>query len=212
MCFFNCLLVCWCFVCVGTSLFYHCGLLLVHLFILVCVWENEMGSTADWPDALQEALWNIRGLRGRARRGPDWLESLTHSLQHTDSVTPQITTTPSQPQPHNLDPCTASTPNTHTHTHVWDYIWRNGHFFSFCCPKWTRRSLSFTTAGKPSVTNTKLCWYWLMSLRVLPSPRPTIRARFHFSPAHPPRGRGGADVCLILSIEMYKHCEHILNK
>lgn len=114
MCFFNCLLVCWCFVCVGTSLFYHCGLLLVHLFILVCVWENEMGSMADWPDALQEALWNIRGLRGRARRGPDWLESLTHSLQHTDSVTPQITTTPSQPQPHNLDPCTASTPNTHT--------------------------------------------------------------------------------------------------
>lgn len=165
--------------------------------------KREMGRMADWPDTLQEALWNIRGLRGRVRGGEDWTvwgilclmpyNTLTWSSNHYPLPTVAL---------QNLDPCTPHV----THTFMVGIInWRNGHCFSFYCPKWTWRSLSITVAGKPLMTNTKLCLYWLTGLSSF-SPYPTIRVRFHFSLSHPPRGRGGADVCLILSTQMFKHC------
>ena len=170
----DCLLVCWCFVCVGMSLFYHCVLLRLHLFIhvcvCVCVWEREreMRRMADWPDAVQEAS-GTSGVSEEERGGNRTGWSVLLTLYNTHWLT-QITMTCLI----TVDPCAASTRNTNTH--VWDYKWRNGHCFSFCCPKWTRRSLSFTAAGKWQ-TQSSVC----IDSRGLSSPCPIICARFHFS-------------------------------
>lgn len=40
----------------------------VYTRVYVCLWERKrLAIMADWPDTLQEVLWNISGLRGRVR-------------------------------------------------------------------------------------------------------------------------------------------------
>lgn len=142
---------------------------------------------ADWPDALQEALWNIGALRGSAgvgrAGGGGWLESLTHSPDLLPITAFFV-----------WDPCTLS-----THVQVWHYNWRNGHRFSRCCPKWPWRA----PAGKKSVTQTPVCIdSWVRSSFFTASyycgRSPVFLLLLHLS-----RGSGGADNCLILPSQIY---------
>lgn len=93
--------------------------------------------------------------------------------------------------------------HTHSHTRGWDYNWRNGCCFSFCCPKWTWRSLM--VAGKSSVTKTKVCLYWLMSLWVffLHHVLPTVPISIFLLHVRPEEE--------VEQMSLYKHCVHILN-
>lgn len=176
LCFFR--LVCQCFVCVGMSLFFR-SVPLHHICLHACtvcvsLWERQRDGDNGWlaGHSAGSVLKHQQAQRKSEWLGGGWLEILTHSLQHTDSPEPHNSTIVSQFRP-------LLSPLTHPHALVFQII-----------PDVAVQSLSLMVADE-----TQSCVCIDSFLFVLFSLCP-ITIHFHFSPALPPKGRGGADVCL----------------